>query len=144
MKASRWIIPVVVVVVLVALFFVLKPSSPTDPAPTVAPPTATLGTPAGASPPTSTDPVVADFVVSAGTADGPRTVEVEAGRAVILNVTSDVDGEIHLHGYEILQNVKAGQTRSLSVQADAPGRFDVAFHAHEGEEVALTELEVRP
>src|SRR5579872_3390841 len=40
---------------------------------------------------------------------------------VTVNITSDTDGEVHLHGYDIAFDCKAGQVTSHTFKADKTG-----------------------
>ena len=52
------------------------------------------------------------------------------GQEVILNVTSDIDDEIHAHlgenGYQLA--VRAGRPATGSFTLDSPGSFEVESH----------------
>lgn len=83
--------------------------------------------------------VRAEFTVSDGAVDGPGRVEVAQGEMVVLVVTSDVDDEVHVHGYDILADVAAGETVTLEFAADVPGVFEVEM---EERHLKLTDLQV--
>ena len=96
------------------------------------------GTPAG----TETEKVVE---VRVSVTDGkvepaPRRVEVEKDSQVRLLVTSDVDDELHVHGYEIEAELEAGRPTTVELSADQTGLFGVETHESELE---LLQLEVR-
>ncbi len=63
---------------------------------------------------TAGDVVVAD----------PRP-SVPLGSTVELVLTSDVDEELHLHGYDVSVDVAAGETQRVRFVADIPGVFEV-------------------
>jgi hypothetical protein len=48
---------------------------------------------------------------------------------VTINVTSDTDGEVHLHGYDIHFETKAGQTVSHTFKAVNTGGFDIEWES---------------
>lgn len=81
-----------------------------------------------------------EVTVSDGEVDGPGTVSLEVGTAVELVVTSDVADEIHVHGYDLHQDVGAGETATVTFTADIPGVFEVEL---EENQVQLVELQVR-
>jgi hypothetical protein len=69
-----------------------------------------------------------DIVVSVK--DGkvsPKThrVKVAVGSSVRILVSSDVDDELHVHGYEIQREVSAGQSATMEFTADQAGVFEV-------------------
>lgn len=56
---------------------------------------------------------------------GVRTETVRVGDKVRLRVTSDVAEEVHVHTYDIMKDVAAGQTAEIDLTATIPGRHDV-------------------
>jgi plastocyanin len=70
---------------------------------------------------------------------GPDRVEVTAGAAVTIEVTSDVADELHVHGYDKAAELAAGIPGSVTFTADVPGLFEVELH-HSG--AKLTQLRV--
>jgi hypothetical protein len=59
----------------------------------------------------------------------------------VLIVRSDVADHVHVHGYDLMQDVAPGAPARISFRADAPGRFEVEL---EDRHLPLTELVVRP
>jgi hypothetical protein len=78
--------------------------------------------------------------VRGGPVGGLQRHAVPVGSTVAITVTSDVDDELHLHGYEIEQELVANQPTTLSFSADLPGVWELETHGHGG--VPLLELEV--
>jgi hypothetical protein len=70
---------------------------------------------------------------------GPDRVEVTPGRAVRIEVTTDADDELHVHGYDKETGLTAGRPGSVAFIADVPGLFEVELH-HSG--AKLTQLRV--
>ena len=75
------------------------------------------------------------MVIDVSIADGKvdpsgRKVEVPLGATVVLNVTSDIDDEIHAHlgSDDFSLNVQAGRPKTGRFLADAPGSFEVESH----------------
>ena len=105
-----------------------------------------------------------DLSIVAGKLAGDRTTFVaDQGGSVTLNFSSDRHGEIHLHGYELKQNVGPGNLSSITFMAEATGRYAMEFHpavdgeikhshGHEAEHseqphdetIPLGALEIRP
>ena len=56
---------------------------------------------------------------------GVRTAKVALNTKVRLQVTSDVADEVHVHTYDVMADVAAGQTVTLEVDATIPGRHEV-------------------
>jgi hypothetical protein len=72
-----------------------------------------------------------DLAVANGEAvGGQSTLQAKQGDTVTLNVTSDEDGEVHVHGYELLQDVVAGTPAAITFVANATGQFPIEFHPH--------------
>lgn len=101
----------------------------------------------GSSAPASSSPATADDVVevSVSVRDGKvrppaRRVRVEEGSRVRIVVTSDVDDQVHVHGYDAEGDLEAGRSTTVELVADQAGVFEV--ETHEGG-LALVQLEVR-
>jgi hypothetical protein len=58
----------------------------------------------------------------------PSTHKIAKGEAVRIMVTSDKADELHVHGYDELLELKAGETAMLEFKADQSGRFEVETH----------------
>lgn len=58
----------------------------------------------------------------------PREVSVTEGDAVTLRVTSNEPVEVHLHGYDIEEEVLPGEATELRFEADLTGRFEIEDH----------------
>lgn len=81
-----------------------------------------------------------EITVSDGQVQGPGTVILEAGTEVELVVTSDVADHIHVHGYDLFEEVAAGGTATLTFTADLPGTWEIEL---EDSGTHLVELQVR-
>lgn len=97
------------------------PPSPTTTSPTSTSPTTTSTT-------TSTSAELPGVIIAQGEVDGPDSVEVTLGEEAALAVTSDVELELHVHGYDHVYEVGAGQTVEVRFVADVPGIFEVETH----------------
>jgi hypothetical protein len=73
-------------------------------------------------------------------AGGARDETVASGEQVHLEVTSDVEEEVHVHGFDLLQPVGPGVTAVFDFVADLPGIWEVEL---EGSGVQLLRLEVQ-
>ena len=85
--------------------------------------------------------VRAQIVVRGGVVSGPERVELELGQRLVLVVRADVSDEVHVHGYDLMQDVAPGEPARFSFRVDDPGRFDVEL---EQRQQPLTELVVSP
>jgi nitrous oxide reductase len=66
---------------------------------------------------------------------------VEKGDRVVIIVTSDVADHVHVHGYDIMRNVAAGETARIGFRATVPGRFEVEL---EDRGAQIADLTVEP
>lgn len=74
---------------------------------------------------------------------GLQELEVTSGERVHFKVTSDIEGEVHVHGYDIEKPVKAGGSVDFDFPADLEGGFEVEMH-HGGGENPIADLKVQP
>jgi len=80
-------------------------------------------------PPTSTVRAPIDVEFVDGVVSGPDVFEVGLGETVAIWILSDVDDEIHVHGYDRVFDLEAGVPLRLGFVADLPGIFEVEVHA---------------
>lgn len=62
--------------------------------------------------------------------DGPGPVDVSVGDHVELRVSADVSDEVHVHGYDLAQDVEPGEPAKISFVAKIPGQFDAELEEH--------------
>jgi FtsP/CotA-like multicopper oxidase with cupredoxin domain len=156
MRAARWLIPLGGTAVLVGLFLLLRPTGETEPrtapSPTVTgtPVTTPTPEPTATETPTGRDALAAEVEVEEGRVvvevegqrlPDPATIEVTQGQRVSLRVEADVTDEVHVHGYELLADLSAGERATITFRADIPGVFEIELE-RAGQLLAL--LEVRP
>jgi hypothetical protein len=77
---------------------------------------------------TTTTGLEIDVETAGGETEGPDVFEVTLGETVDIWILSDVDDEIHVHGYDLRFDLKAGVPFNLSFEADVPGVFEVETH----------------
>ena len=73
--------------------------------------------------------VTIDVTVSKGSSMSPGTWTAHHNDVVTVNVTSDTDGEVHLHGYDIPFDTKAGQVVTKTFTADKTGDFPIEWES---------------
>jgi hypothetical protein len=112
-------------VVAVVLFVVLKDDSSDD------------ETAAPASPPAA--PVIE--IEDGQPVGGVQEIEVQKGGSIRFVVDSDIDEEVHLHGYDVAKEVTAGGTVEFDVPATIEGVFEVEL---EHSVVPIAEITVVP
>jgi hypothetical protein len=134
----------VAVVILVVAFLALRPSSD-DPETTADAPTATpaLADTATPAPEASETPTPKPTVDPGPLLTGSKVVKlrVDKGETVRFRVRSPEDEEVHIHGYDIKKDVKAGETAKISFKATIDGIFEIEFE-HAAKQIA--ELRVDP
>lgn len=134
---ARWIVLAAGLVVVVALFLLLRPGdddaapgrtpSP-SPSTTEAHPT-TEPTAGATETATPGDAREIEIEVEEGRVNGPNTVRVGRGERVRLVVSADVADEVHVHGYDLMADVAPGSPAVIAFRADAPGVFEVELEA---------------
>lgn len=72
---------------------------------------------------------------------GVAELEYSAGDQIRFRVRSNVADEVHVHGYDVSEEVPAGGSATLSFPADLEGIYEVELH---GSEQQIAELRVNP
>jgi len=80
-------------------------------------------------------------VVNGQPQGGVKTVSFKKNDQVVLKVQSDVADEIHVHGYDLKQDVKKGGSVTFNFKGTIEGRFEVEL---ENAGVQIANLEVTP
>ena len=68
-----------------------------------------------------------NVTVTGGTTMTPSQLSAHQGDDITINVTSDSEGEVHLHEYDIAFDVKPGQTTTHSFKADKTCGCDIEW-----------------
>ncbi|MEN8822049.1 MAG: hypothetical protein ABF271_13195 [Abyssibacter sp.] len=140
------------VVLLSALFVLLRPSTPAGPQPSgvaTPPPAAqspapTLPASAAETPAQTVATTPVRLVIRDGhLVEGPATVQVAQGAQITLELASDSEGEWHLHGYDIHAELRAEAPTRVTLKAEHAGRFEHELHGS-GAHGALGVIEVYP
>lgn len=145
MTRSQRLIPLALAAIVVVVALVVIPGNSDDDGPrattTTTPParTATASAPARPAPPAAR--VERIRLRNGRPLGGVRTLAYDSGEVVRLAISSNVDDDIHVHGYDQTVRIPAGKTRRLRFKADAEGIFEIESHnTHQ----AVARLEVRP
>jgi hypothetical protein len=148
---GRILIAVLALVVAGALFLVLREGdddSSAEPGATAAQTTTPTATAPGEGadeepdkpePPESRIPLIE--VVDGEPVGGVAELTFTEGEDIRFVVESDVADHVHLHGYDVFQDVPAGGKAEFNVPATIPGVFEVEL---EDRVVALAEITVEP
>lgn len=73
--------------------------------------------------------VTINLSVTGGTRMTPDNPTAHQNDRVTINVTSDMEGEVHLHGYDIHFDTKPGQTVTQTFTADKTGNFLIEWES---------------
>ena len=140
-RNGRFLLLGLAVIILVVAFIALRPASKdketTANAPTATPTLTATDTPADATP-TPTPTVDPGPVLT-----GSSVVKLRFGKGetVRFQVKAPKDEEVHIHGYDIKKDVKAGETTPISFKATIDGIFEIEF---EDSATQIAELRVDP
>ena len=131
---KRILIVVIALVVAAGLYLLFRPDDTDEPS--ANPPPTTVATTGEATttvtttappppPPGPPPPARVRIVVRGGLpVGGPRRVTVARNRRVILTVSSDVSDHVHLHGYDLMQDVGPGMPARIAFRATRPGTVE--------------------
>ncbi|HEY4025113.1 MAG TPA: hypothetical protein VGO86_01680 [Candidatus Dormibacteraeota bacterium] len=86
-------------------------------------------------------PVVLNVTVSNANTMKPDHLVARQGDSVTINITSDRTGEVHLHGYDIHFETRAGEVASQTFRASNSGDFEIEW---ESTSTHLGDLAVNP
>jgi FtsP/CotA-like multicopper oxidase with cupredoxin domain len=142
-QAQRLLLLAGAVVVIVVGFVLVSPggndSSTTSTTTAPAPPSGTRTSVATPVP----QPVRATIDIQGGKpVGGVKTITAKKGERVLISVTSsDTSDEVHLHGYDIKRNLRAGGRVTFSFTASAEGIFEMEL---ESTATQIAKLVVRP
>lgn len=90
----------------------------------------------------SKKPAIPTIVVRNGEpVDGVQELEYSAGDQIRFRVSSNKADEVHVHGYDVEEEIPAGGSATLAFPADIEGIFEVELH---GSETQIAELRVNP
>lgn len=116
-------------IILIALYFFLRP----------APTQESANTPEPAS--TESQQKNVDLAITGGNTMTPKEINVNEGDHVNLRITSDEPLEFHLHGYDLAKDLEANEPQELTFDATITGRFEIE---DEETQEQLGELLVQP
>ncbi len=138
------------IAVVVVLFVVLSGGSDDDSTTTTAAETTTTaaedtssGTAEGAEkPPKPAEPSVPLIKTAGGEpTDGVTELTFDKGDEVRFEVISDIEEEVHVHGYDVYADLIAGKPAEIAFPASIDGVFEVELH---GTAAPIAEITVNP
>ncbi len=148
-RGARIGLLVVGIVILVAAFIALRPSAedegstaetPTE-TPSVATPAETAAADETETPTPSPTPRPTVDPGPVLTGEEVEEIRVDKDDTVRFRVRSPQDDHVHIHGYDIMKDVKAGETTRVVFKADIDGIFEIEF---EDAQKPIAELRVDP
>lgn len=83
---------------------------------------------AGCSGGGSVEPTTIQLMVTEEAPEEPVREDVPLGSLLTLQVTSEVDGLLHVHGYEKELDLTAGETTEATFEANIAGIVEVETH----------------
>jgi hypothetical protein len=99
------------------------------------------GTTRTASPEPAAPPIPTVRVVGGKPQGGVAKLDFKKGDTIRFRVVSDVSDEIHVHGYDLMKDVKAGGSVAFSFKGDIDGKFEIEL---EGAKQQIASLTVEP
>ena len=133
MKINTVVYLVIAALVLVGLFFLLKPKTT---------PSVTDSTNQDASSPTTPTERTFELVIKDNKlVSGPSTLKVTEGESVVIKITADAPEEFHLHGYDKIADLEKDVAVEIKFTADLTGRFTYEL---EESKTDIGALEVSP
>lgn len=139
MNRIGWMVLGLAAGLVIGLYLWARPQPPAPAPATAAAPAAPAAAPAAS--PTAAPPGEFSFDITQGQVRGPLSMTVRQGEQVSIRVRTDVNDELHLHGYELTAPLPAGEDVALTFIAAKAGRFEVELHHSHRE---LGALEVQP
>ena len=146
-NAARVALGIVAIAVAVVLLIVLKDDDgdTSDTQTTTSAKESTggaAGEPAAKPKPAAKEPAVPTIVVRNGKpVGGVQDLTFNAGEQIRFTVRSDAPDEVHIHGYDVEQEIPAGGAATLNFPADIEGLFEVELHESDEQ---IAELRVNP
>jgi len=58
----------------------------------------------------------------------PNKINIKENSELNLNITSDINGKLHIHGYNIEGEISKNKISNITIKLNATGNFPIAFH----------------
>ena len=98
-------------------------------------------TEAPATPPSAEQVTISVAYANGKLEGGIKSLKVKKGTHVVVDVTSDVEDEVHVHGPNIMRDVGPGRPVRLRFRATIPGRFEAEL---EDRGLQIADITVKP
>lgn len=129
MLSARIIFAFTAVLVLAGLWLVFRPAPLPPPMPAKEAPVAPV--------PAVTEKTFELRVRDGKLVSGAASLQVRQGDRVTLRIDSNVNDELHVHGYDLKMRIKAGEPATLQFAASRSGRFELELHRKHAQVGAL-------
>lgn len=100
--------------------------------------TTTTATKATKTTPKPSIPVHRITVKNAKPVGGIQQIKANKGDQISLAIKSDTADEIHIHGYDLHKDVKAGGTVRFAFKATSDGNYEIELEGHKEQIAQLT------
>jgi plastocyanin len=74
---------------------------------------------------------------------GPETIKVTQGDTVVIMASSNVNDELHLHGYDKKVLLEPNKPTAITFTANRTGRFELELHKSD-KVIATVEIQPKP
>lgn len=104
------------------------PAADTTPTTSASPSTSATSSTPSATTSTTTGRSIAITVTGSTITPAPTQVDLPVGQTLTLVVTSDHDDQLHAHGFEVEEDIKAGVPATIALTGKDPGVYEVELH----------------
>ena len=104
------------------------PSASTTPTTSASPSTSATSSTPSTTTSTTTGRTIAITVTGSTITPAPAQVDLPVGQTLTLVVTSDHDDQLHAHGFEVEEDIKAGVPATIALTGKDPGVYEVELH----------------
>ena len=104
------------------------PAANTTPTTSASPSTTATSSTPSATTSTTTGRSIAITVTGSTITPAPTQVDLPVGQTLTLVVTSDHDDQLHAHGFEVEEDIKAGVPATIALTGKDPGVYEVELH----------------
>ena len=104
------------------------PAADTTPTTSASPSTSATSSTPSATTSTTTGRTIAITVTGSTITPAPAQVDLPVGQTLTLVITSDHDDQLHAHGFEVEEDIKAGVPATIALTGKDPGVYEVELH----------------
>ena len=104
------------------------PAATTTPTTSASPSTSATSSTPSATTSTTAGRTIAITVTGSTITPAPTQVDLPVGQTLTLVVTSDHSDQLHAHGFEVEEDIKAGVPATIALTGKDPGVYEVELH----------------